>query len=44
MAHTTEDQFNVQWDVLQSSDNALVDPLSDIMSNNEPAVLNSQSV
>lgn len=33
MAHTTEDQFNVQWDVLRSSDNppALLDPLSDIM-------------
>jgi transposase len=54
MAHTTENQFNVQWDVLQNStsDNnsaALLDPLSDIMNNdnfqsNEPAVLSSQSV
>jgi hypothetical protein len=47
MAHTTDSQFNVQWDVLQNSDNALLDPLSDIMNNsdnNEPAVLPSRSV
>lgn len=50
MAHSTDDQFNVQWDVLQSPDAthaiAVLDPLSDLNNNNnsEPAVLTSQSV
>ncbi|KAG2197950.1 hypothetical protein INT47_002977 [Mucor saturninus] len=41
MAHSTEDQFNVQWDVLQASDNALLDPLND--NSHEPAVLDSHN-
>jgi hypothetical protein len=47
MAHSTDDQFNVQWDILQGLDDnaALLDPLSDLNNNNnEPAVLTSQSV
>jgi hypothetical protein len=49
MTHSTDDQFNVQWDVLQGPDTAtaLLDPLSDLNNNNnnsEPAVLNPQSV
>lgn len=44
MQHTTEDQFNVQWDVLSDSHHGpLLDPLSDFDSN-EPAILSSQSV
>lgn len=45
MQHTTEDQFNVQWDVLSDShhNGPLLDPLSEF-DHNEPAVLPSQSV
>ncbi|CEP07822.1 hypothetical protein [Parasitella parasitica] len=43
MQHTTEDQFNVQWDVLSDSHNGLpLDPLSEL-GHNEPAILPSQS-
>lgn len=44
MAHSTDNQFNVQWDVLQASDNALLDPLNDVTNINEPAVLSSLNV
>lgn len=41
---TTEDQFNVQWDVLSDSHHGpLLDPLSEF-DHNEPAILSSQSV
>lgn len=45
MQHTTEDQFNVQWDVLSDSHHnvPLLDPLSEF-DHNEPAILPSQSV
>ncbi|CAO3651883.1 unnamed protein product [Mucor hiemalis] len=43
MENTTENQFNVQWDVLQETNSAEIDPLSDILSDNEPAILASQS-
>ncbi|KAL9554219.1 hypothetical protein MBANPS3_002926 [Mucor bainieri] len=40
---TTEDQFNVQWDVLSDSHHGqLLDPLSEF-DHNEPAILSSQS-
>lgn len=45
MENTTENQFNVQWDVLQGNNSsAEIDPLSDILNDNEPAILTSQSV
>lgn len=47
MTNASNEQFNVQWDVLQENnptDNNLTDPLSDILSDNEPAILPSQSV
>lgn len=44
MENTTENQFNVQWDVLQGNNAAEIDPLSDILNDNEPAILTSQSV
>lgn len=41
---TTEDQFNVQWDVLSDSHHGqLLDPLNEL-DHNEPAILPSQSV
>lgn len=45
MQHTTEDQFNVQWDVLSDSHHnaPLLDSLSEF-DHNEPAILPSQSV
>lgn len=42
MAQLTDSQFNVQWDILQSSDNGLLDPLNEM--SNEPAILSSQNV
>ncbi|KAI8639272.1 hypothetical protein BD408DRAFT_274237 [Parasitella parasitica] len=43
MQHTTEDQFNVQWDVLSDSHNGLpLDPLSEF-EHSEPAILPSHS-
>lgn len=42
MAHSTENQFNVQWDVLQATDTALLDPLNDI--SQESAILSSHNV
>lgn len=44
MTNSNDEQFNVQWDILQEGDNNLIDPLSDIKSDNEPAILPSQSV
>ncbi|KAG2237157.1 hypothetical protein INT48_004659 [Thamnidium elegans] len=41
MAQLTDSQFNVQWDILQSSDNGLLDPLNEM--SNEPAILSSQN-
>lgn len=42
MAHSTDTQFNVLWDVLQTTDNDLLDPLNDVI--NEPAVFSSLNV
>lgn len=42
MAQLTDSQFNVQWDILQSSDNGLLGPLNEM--SNEPAILSSQNV
>lgn len=42
MAHLTDSQFNVQWDILQDPDNAVLDPLND--TETDPVVLSSQNV